>query len=356
MKIAITADAHLTTQEQHPERFQALADIFKSCGKQGVQLLIIAGDLFDQSQLNYAEFEALYREARPDNLRTVILPGNHDPDLQKAALSGKGLKVYSDPTLKDLNDSRQILFLPYREGQTMGEGIAPFGDALEGQRWILVSHGDFTGGMQTPDPYEPGIYLPLTRPDLTRYQPERAFLGHIHLPQDDGVVFYPGSPCPLNITETGPRRFLILDTQTGLVSSHPVNSPTLYFQEKFLLLPGEDQLERLQAQIPARIQNWGIPKSWLKRVQVRLEVFGSSDADRDRILETLAAGFAPSRFYQDQPPSLEDLLFSQDEDRSEIASQMREWIAELEWPASPDRPDKDQILQQALQLIYGAKP
>lgn len=356
MKIALTADAHLTTLEKNPERFQALGNIFKECGQQGIQLLIIAGDLFDQSQTNYAEFEALYREARPENLSTIIIPGNHDPDLTKAALAGDGLQVYAEPQLKPLNDSRQILFLPYQERQSMGEAIAPFADSLQDTRWILIGHGDWTGGNKTPDPYEAGVYMPLTRPDLKRYQPELAFLGHIHLPQDDGKVFYPGSPCPLNITETGTRRFLILDTSTGKVTSQQVDTPLLYYQESFLIMPGSDQLAQLEKDIQERVQSWGLPRGWEDRVQVRLELYGSSSADRDDLLETLQAGFDNFRLYQDQPPSLENLLFSLDEDRTEIASQLRDWAAGLDWPESPDLPDKDQILQEALKIIYQAKP
>ena len=237
----------------------------------------------------------------------------------------------------------------------MGEGIVPFADALQDQRWILISHGDWTGGLKTPNPYEAGVYMPLTRPDLKRYQPERAFLGHIHLPQDDGVVFYPGSPCPLNITETGSRRFLILDTATGKVKSLPVDSPTLYYQESFLVTPVEDELKLLKAAIQERIKSWDLPQGWEDRVQVRLEVYGSSLADRNEVLKTLQSGFKAFRFYQDQQPSLGKLLFSRDQDRAEITSQLRDWVEAMEWPQDPDLPDKKQILQEAINIIYQAK-
>lgn len=352
MKIAITADTHLTTLEKNPERFQALEDIFRQCGEQGVQLLIIAGDLFDQSLANYADFEELYQRARPDDLTTIIIPGNHDHTLRKEALAGDGLLVLSEPELKPLNDSRLILFLPYQDHQSMGQGIAPFADSLRDKRWILIGHGDWFGSQKTPDPYEPGVYMTLTQPDLKRYQPELAFLGHIHLAQDDGKVFYPGSPCPLNITETGLRRFLILDTKKGQVSSHPVDSALIYFDEKFLLIPGGDEVGRLKADMSARITAWELPADWEERVQVRVRVYGSSAASRDEIKSTLEEGFSPFNFYQGQPPSLDQLIFSPDEDRAEIASQVKEWVTGLDWDPDPDQPDKTQILQEALQIIY----
>lgn len=352
MKIAITADNHLTTITKHPQRFEALGDIFQQCGDHGVNLLIIAGDLFDQSMANYADFEKLYREAKPEGLKTIIIPGNHDQNLHQDALAGKGLLVYTEPTLRPLNDSRQILFLPYRGQQSMGEGIAPFADQIKDQRWILVSHGDWSAGQKPPDPYEPGIYMPLTSADLKRYQPELVFLGHIHLPQNDGRVYYPGSPCPLDITETGTRRFLILDTQKGEITSHRVNSPLVFFDESFLVIPGENELLNLKTAIQERIQNWDLPPGWEDRTHVRIKIQGSSSASRDKILTLVEDSFAPYACYQDQPPSLDQLLFSLDEDRREIAAQMEGWVDALEWESGPMKPDRSQILQEALKIIF----
>src|SRR3972149_1611889 len=47
MRIAVTADLHLTTRKEHRERFAALEDILRQCGRLGVDWLIIAGDRFD---------------------------------------------------------------------------------------------------------------------------------------------------------------------------------------------------------------------------------------------------------------------------------------------------------------------
>ncbi len=352
LKIAITGDNHLTTRAKHPERFQALEDIFRQCGQQKIQLLLIAGDLFDQSLANYHEFEELYRAARPDDLATVIIPGNHDRHLRGSALAGEGLQVYSEPTLKPLNDSRGILFLPYQENQTMGEAIAPFADQLTGQRWILVGHGDWTKGVNSADPYEPGVYMPLTGADLRRYQPEIVFLGHIHIPQDSAVVYYPGSPCPLNITETGLRRFLILDTDQGKITSQRVEAPLVYYDEHFFMLPGDDDLIHLERDITQRIESWNLPRGWENRVQVRLKISGSASSDRQKILASVKELFAPYSLYQDSGPNLADLVHSKDPDRTEIALQVKDWVDKLDWQEKPGNPAKSLILECALRMIY----
>lgn len=355
MKIAFTADNHLTTRSKNPERFQALGNIFKQCEENDIKLLVIAGDLFDKDLPNFAEFEELYLSSRTADLATVIIPGNHDQRLSQTALLGDGLLVYSEPALQPLNDSRKILFLPFRDNKTMGELIAQFSDELQNQRWILVSHGDWTAGRNTPDPYEKGLYMPLTRNDLQTYQPELVFLGHIHLAQEDQNLYYPGSPCPLNISETGLRRFLVLDTDRGEVTSHLVDSPLLYFDERFVMLPTENGLDLLLKEIGNRIKNWNLPKGWEKKVQLRVEISGSSGFDRQEILNSVKNAFAGFSYYQDKEPQLSELIFDIDPDRTEISNQVKTWIDDLDWKVVPGLPTKMQILDQALKIIHGGK-
>ena len=355
MKIAFTADCHLTTQSKNPERFQALANIFNQCEENDVQLLVIAGDLFDQDLPNYAEFDELYHSTRAGDLTTVIIPGNHDQRLSHGTLLGEGLLVYSEPTLQPLDDSRKILFLPYQDNKTMGELIAPFAEELQHQRWALVGHGDWTAGRNTPDPYEKGLYLPLTRNDLDTYRPELVFLGHIHLAQQDQNLYYPGSPCPLDISETGLRRFLILDTDRGEVTSHQVDSPLLYFDERFIMLPSENGLDLLLNEIRNRIKTWNLPKGWKKKVQLRVGVSGSSNLDRQEILKSIKKAFSGFSYYKNEGPQVSDLIFSIDPDRIEISKQIKTWIEDLDWKSDPNSPSKMEILDQALKIIHGGK-
>jgi len=354
LKIALTADNHLTTQSRNPERFQALANILQQCGENQVNLLIIAGDLFDQSMPNYAEFEALYKKHRPPDLTTAIIPGNHDEGLNQENIAADGLLIHNEPQLLPLNKTWKILFVPYQKGQTMGSSIAPFAAELNGQRWILVSHGDWSQGVRTPDTYEPGVYMPLTRSDLVLYKPELVFLGHIHLPFDGEKVRYPGSPCPLNITETGLRRFLILDTDQGGVTSHLVNTPLLYFEEIFVMLPRDEELTYLKDEMENRIISWRLPTGWESRVQVRVEVAGFS-SNREGVLKTVQEVFASYEFYQSAEPILDRLFHKPDPDREQIALDFQSWLENLEWDVCPSTPKKIEILEEALKVIYGVE-
>lgn len=350
MRIAITADLHLTTAQKNPERYQALRDIFCQCQEKNIQLLVIAGDLFDSSMANYADFHNLYQESKPSGLKTVIMPGNHDQNLRPEQFDNEGLALYSEPILQPLNDTRKILFIPYQPRLTMGEAIAPFGKQLKGQRWILVGHGDSSGSLNTPDPYEPGTYMPLTRYDIDLYRPELVFLGHIHLPQSSEITYYPGSPCPLNITETGKRSFLILDTELGQISRQIIHSQLEYYQERFVMVPGKDDLKILVEDIKQRINSWDLTPGTQENVQVRVEIIGTSFSGRNVILKEVNNAFSPIRFYQD--PILNNLTTDPDPDRALIARQFNAWLDSLDWGNPPSLPTKNDILEKALKIIY----
>ncbi len=75
MKIAFTADVHLTSRKIHPERFKALDTILTQMKKEGCTILIVAGDLFDKDLRNYAEFDAICKKKKNQATRYPCDPG-----------------------------------------------------------------------------------------------------------------------------------------------------------------------------------------------------------------------------------------------------------------------------------------
>jgi hypothetical protein len=73
MKVAITADNHLSTKDAHPERFTTFGNILKKCDHLGIDLLIVAGDMFDKIGHSFTEFESIYRDNEPKGLRTIVI-------------------------------------------------------------------------------------------------------------------------------------------------------------------------------------------------------------------------------------------------------------------------------------------
>lgn len=354
MRIAVTADAHLTTIAERPERYRALENVFEQTRAADIDHLIIAGDLFDKDSQNYAEFEALCRQ-HPD-LTLHIIPGNHDPNISGASITGANVNIYTDPTVVPF-DSVPFLFVPYAEHSSMGQKIAEM-EPDGGAPWVLVGHGDFHGGVKEPNPHEPGTYMPLSRQDVIRFAPRTVFLGHIHKPHEPHAdVHYAGSPCGLDISETGRRRFLIYDTEAGNVEERPVETDVLYFVEDFLVLPREDEVALMSEQISRRIEGWGVTPDERSKVRVRVTARGYAK-DRSAVLHALTEGFDGFAFEKDDGPRIEELSSSSDDQLATIAEGAIQRIEGLDWPfgpgePNPDEPTRDEVELAALKVIYG---
>ena len=194
--------------------------------------------------------------------------------------------------------------------------------------------------------------MPLTRSDIILYKPELVFLGHIHLPYQGDNIYYPGSPCPLDPTETGLRSFLVADLQSGNISTQLTDSPLLYFEERFVMLPRENELAHLKDEIHSRVISWNLPPGWENRVQVRVYVTGIA-ADRKAVHETVKEGFSSYQLIGDNNPNLDQLYHLSDPDREKIALRVQEWVSALGWVEVPGSPSKNEILEEALKVIYG---
>ncbi len=353
MKIAITADLHLTTRSEHAERYAALANILDQMLAARINTLVIAGDLFDASSQNYAEFDQFCKESKYRTIKILILPGNHDARLTNSSLTAENVQIVSEPTIKTFNSAGlKFLLLPYKPEKTIGEFMAAHAQHLPANQWVLISHGDWAEGMRDPNPYEPGVYMPLTRTDIETYKPARALLGHIHKPWDGPRVHYAGSPCGVAIDETGRRRFLILDTETAAVKSQTVASEVIFFNEAFTILPVRDEAAYLKNQIASRIKSWGLEDREYPKVRLQVKVSGYT-ADKRALLTILKENFRGFTFHRGQEPDLCEVAVAEDINRAEIANQVSSWIEKLDWQPAADHPDKHQILLEALHVIYG---
>jgi len=94
MKIAITADVHLVNKKDHAERYHAFENILEKISKEKINTLIVAGDLFDETYNNYAEFDNI--ASKYGHINFHILPGNHDAAIDKRAITSTNVEIYSN--------------------------------------------------------------------------------------------------------------------------------------------------------------------------------------------------------------------------------------------------------------------
>ena len=354
MKIAITADLHLTNREKHPERFHALENILDQLLEQEISVLIIAGDLFDASCTNPGVFEKTVSKKKYAGIDLTIIPGNHDPLLSEGTFSLPNIRYITRPQAITFADTIPFVFIPYQSGTSMGEVLASGQFSLKDGAWVLVGHGDWLSGTGQKNTYESGTYMPLSGRDILLHKPGKVFLGHIHGRMDSLTVHYPGSPCAVDPTETGFRSFLIFDTDTWLASPCVVSTDMLFFNETFTIIPLEDEETFLIRLIASRIKGWGLSAGQQDKVRVRVKARGYS-SDRSRLARVIREQFQDYAFADNGQAELSEVKVSNDTTLGQIATLVKKKIDLEEFHPGPDEPDRDEILLKALHTIYGEK-
>jgi DNA repair exonuclease SbcCD nuclease subunit len=351
MRVAITADLHL--RETHPERLKSFEILIDQLLSQEIRILIIAGDLFDSADRSFAQIDSL--AGRLPHLHLLIIPGNHDSELKREVFASANIQVFSQPTVKRI-DHRSILFLPYKDGSTMGEEIATsevYGH-LKARQWVLISHGDFAAPRPDANGRERG-YFPLTREDLLRFQPARVILGHIHASSGlDEEVVSPGSPYPINADEYGRRRILLLDTDTAALQELHLEHPPVYLRSEILVLPDGREEEQIRTQLTSQLLDWekaSLGQEFSKGLILHVGVKGYTSSRRNvqRSIET----FLSEKQISCGAVDLENLQISDNESLAILANKVRERVSRLKLKEEEGESLRAAVLEKALKIVYG---
>jgi hypothetical protein len=258
----------------------------------------------------------------------------------------------TEPELLTLPEDEQCLFLPYQHGTAMGEKLAAYQDKLEPAKWVLIAHGDYLSATNLRNAYEKGLYMPLSGRDLQVYRPRKVFLGHIHLPYDSPTLYYPGSPCGLDITETGMRSFLIYETATGQVSRQPIKTDVIFFQELLTVLPMKNEIQLIKNVLAKKISEWELTPEQKKVVRARIQVQGYS-SNREMLSQAITDYMAQEGVHLFEPVDLSKVRLSDDIMRGEIVSSVQKQLEALGLTDSPDEPTLDDYMLAAMHQVYG---
>lgn len=375
MKIAVTADLHL--DPKYPERSHALKDILLQLDAEGISDLLIAGDLFDKDGDDSAYPHLLDPCRAHPSIRLHVIPGNHDPEKSLRDVNADNFLKYLEPAVVDFQGF-SMLFIPYRNGISMGDSLLAEKGRIGGGPWGFVGHGDFIEGQREPNPREKGVYMPLKQGDLNDSDLRQVFLGHIHKPtpfQSSAVpkVIYPGSPQGLDVTESGPRRFLVYDTQSGEVTERKVNCSLIYLNETILVVPSSREKEALLEEFNARLDMQNLTDGELReKTRLRLRVEGFA-LDKDALVDSFSRELAECGvgLYEDSNPNFDGLLTASDPQKKILAldalrnlDQLAAGTAELfsgevddlsHWDFGGNEPTLEQVKMAALRAVYQAK-
>jgi exonuclease SbcD len=350
MKIAFTADNHLKADTESLSQYRALKDIVGQTLDADIKILVIVGDLFDRKFSTYEEFEKFCLKYKNQGLEFHIIPGNHDSGLRRGVFAADNITVYENTKLVHFEDTGMpVLFVPYSEGKTIGEEITPFKDRIEPGGWVLAAHGDWLGSATVTNPEEPGIYMPLTKKDMTVFRPARAVLGHVHKPLDIENLHYCGSPLGLDITETGKRRFLTLDLRNNNLESLTVKTDAIFFNPVLYVYPMENETLFLENQISEIIGGWNLTEEEIKKTKIRIKITGYT-SDKKALSEVIENSFRNFKNI-DGGIDMSGVYIADNYELNEISKMVIDRVENFK-PGS-ELPAKDQIVLSALKAIYG---
>jgi DNA repair exonuclease SbcCD nuclease subunit len=212
-----TSDLHLDSLED--DACEYLEAVVAVAIDRRVDLVIIAGDLFDRSRVGDGLARFVVEQLRRLPMPAVVLPGNHD-----CLAPGS---VYQRVEFQDRGGNIALLRNPQGETITLpGLGISLWGKSINSHddvrplagmppaeqngRWnIAVGHGYFVGGEY---PLFPSYHI--TREEIAGSGWDYVALGHVPVFRcvcREPLAYYSGSP-PLS----GAVVMVTLDDETGV--------------------------------------------------------------------------------------------------------------------------------------------
>lgn len=225
MKFIHTADIHwgMVPDSDKPwgkKREQAIRltfqNIIETAREEQVDLLLIAGDLFHRQPLAKDLKEVNYLFSTIPGTRVVMIAGNHDRIRNSSALFSfrwcPNVTVLMDEALssvyfEELNT--EVFGMSYHTPEILEDRTEQISIPNSRRTKILLLHGGDSK------------HLPFDKSALLNSSFSYIALGHIHKPAllAENRMAYPGSPEPLDMTETGPHGFYVgdLDSFSGVV-------------------------------------------------------------------------------------------------------------------------------------------
>ncbi len=353
MKIAISADFHLKSDESHSERYEALEYILNQLNEKGINKFIIAGDLFDKDANQYQRFEEIITKKEFGKIQIITIRGNHDINVCNKYFTAENLEIIEKPKLI-LKEIYGIDFylVPYARNKKMGELLAEKAKQLKPRSWVLVGHGDWIHKNSGINAYEKGVYMPLLNADLQKYKPARTFLGHIHKSLDDNDVFIPGSPCGLDITETGKRSFILFDSISLEVERLPIETSMIFIDEVITVLPSKNEDLFINRKIDELFNKWDLKRKDYKKIIARIKVNGFS-SNIQKVGIEIEKRFEGIKLYKNQKIDFSELKNSNDVEKNFVIGKVEECLSNKPEYKDINASLKNEIINQALEVIYG---
>ena len=259
IRILHTADWHIDaplrefTDLQRRELRASLLEvpgrIAEVCLREGCDLCLIAGDVFDGPYTREG-YEAVYRALERMEVPVFIAPGNHDPYRDGSAWTRERWpeNVYlfrrQEITSYHIEELSCRVYGAAFTGHTCPGLLGDFRAECAERHALLLLHGDPT------NPASP--YNPVTAAQVREAGVDYAALGHIHtqgrFEAGAGMCAWPGCPMGRGFDETLTKGVLIADLdETVQLRFHPLEVPRFF---DYCLDISGDPVETVAAMLP----------------------------------------------------------------------------------------------------------
>lgn len=258
MKLIHTSDLHLgkktLNQDRSEEQWDLLEQMLTYAKENGVEGIIIAGDIFDTSNPGFEALntlDELFTRAARDNIALYVIAGNHDSSMRLRF----GARLFKENNLHIVTEfDKEVTFidLDNKDGKPVRLHMLPFirpinvalsletkvndhedmfdkametAKMLEDGINILVAHQNFRGAKRSQGEFEIGGIDQISTSRLSDF--DYCALGHIHKKQRVGTNgYYPGSILKYNSDEAEQTKcFHVLDIRDDVsvesVELHP---------------------------------------------------------------------------------------------------------------------------------------
>jgi DNA repair exonuclease SbcCD nuclease subunit len=200
VRLLHTSDVHISTVGP---ALWALAAVVDMALESGVDLVLIAGDLFDSARVPQEVAEAVVADLARLTVPTIVIPGNHDCIDQLSIYRRVDLTKAGDHVFFANDPGGRRLVLEELRLSVWARGIEDhkpsnrplLGYEPSGPRYweVVVAHGHYVGREEASDRSSP-----ITAEEIGRLSCDYLALGHWHrfldVSEGETTAFYSGSP------------------------------------------------------------------------------------------------------------------------------------------------------------------
>lgn len=279
MKILHTGDLHLDSPfagldiSRAEKRRRELRDTFsrmmKYAREKDIDMVIIAGDLFDSSFVTRETVLLLEREFASLSCPVVICPGNHDPYTPESIWAKTAFSdnvcIFKEQTLTKMSfDSLGCDVYGYAfNSQYVTECLVDGSVEDTGRINILAAHGDIISPISKYAPLPPAV--------IRAFGADYAALGHVHNTISTklalkGLGAYCGCPEGRDFGEIGEKGALIVDVDRDGASVEKVRFAKRTYYAFTLNIDGAEDMGAVGAAIDKCIEEGNYSSEHLVRI------------------------------------------------------------------------------------------